>query len=82
MGQHITFYQPRTLKILAEKSNWFYYPLGKGFHLITDKHLSKVNQMFYSSLVLSILQALYIIIKQQKLSKTQLNSTLMKKKVK
>lgn len=80
-GQHITFYQPRTLRILAEKNNCFYFPLGRGFHLITDKHLSKINHMIFSSRVLSILQALYFIIKQRKLSKTQLDSAAMKKKI-
>lgn len=81
-GQHITIYQPRTLKILAEKNNCFYFPLGKGFHLITDKYLSKMNQVIFSNRVLSGLQALYFIIKKQKLSKTQLDSAAMKEKIK
>ena len=81
-GQHITFYQPKTLKILAEKNGCFYYPLGKGFHLITDQHLSKINQVIFSNRVLNTLQALYLIIKQRKLSKTQLDSNAMKEKIK
>ena len=81
-GQHITFYQPKSLKILAEKNACFYYPLGKGFHLITDKHLSKINQVIFSNRVLSVLQALYLIIKQRKHSKTQLDSNAMKEKIK
>ncbi len=80
-GQHITFYQPRTLSLLAEKNNCFYFPLGSGFHLFTDQRISKLQQTIFSSRVLSTLQALYLIVKQHKLSKTQLDSDTMKKRI-
>lgn len=47
-GQHITFYQPRTLALLAEKLGCHYYMLDDEYHMLTDKRLS-----YLSSLVLT-----------------------------
>ena len=38
-GQHISFYQIKTLKIIAEKLGLNFYS-ANGFHIITDKHLN------------------------------------------
>ena len=80
-GQHITFYQPRTLKLLAEKNNCLYYDLGKGFHLITDQILSMFEHKIFSSRTLSSLRALYLMAKRREQSKTQKDSDLMKEKI-
>ncbi|MBD2178845.1 class I SAM-dependent methyltransferase [Pseudanabaena sp. FACHB-1998] len=39
-GQHITFYQPRTLQLLADSLQLSYYMINPSMHLITDLKLS------------------------------------------
>lgn len=70
-GQHITFYQSRTLKLLAEKNDCFYLSLGNGFHLITNEKVSKMNKIIFSNRVLSAAKAMFLIFKMKTLSKTQ-----------
>lgn len=43
-GQHITFYQPRTLALLAERLGCKYLMLKPGLHLITDRRLSGLQR--------------------------------------
>lgn len=38
-GQHISFYQPRTLQMLANRLGVRYLRLRSGLHLFTDRHL-------------------------------------------
>lgn len=45
-GQHITFYQRRTLEYIAEKLSLFLYSNG-GIHMLTDK---KINPRFFDVL--------------------------------
>lgn len=48
-GQHITFYQKRTLELLAKKLNCSYYKLNSDFHLITDKKINWFNRLLFSN---------------------------------
>lgn len=38
-GQHISFYQPRTLRHLAEMAGCRYYRVNESIHIITDRNL-------------------------------------------
>ena len=40
-GQHITFFQPRTLSMLAKRLNCNYYMLSPTHHIITERELSR-----------------------------------------
>ncbi|NJK59711.1 MAG: class I SAM-dependent methyltransferase [Oscillatoriales cyanobacterium SM2_1_8] len=42
-GQHITFYQPRTLSMIAEKLGCYYLSLSPELHLYTEKPLSFIQ---------------------------------------
>lgn len=77
-GQHITFYQKKTLSILARKNHCEYYSLGNGFHLFTDRKITKFQQWLLSKRRLNILYAFYLIFKHRKFSKTLLDSYEMK----
>ncbi len=52
-GQHISFYQPRTLQQLAERVGARYFPLRSGLHLITDRALPDAFTRVEQSGVLS-----------------------------
>lgn len=39
-GQHISFYQPKTLSTIAKSVGCTYYRITKNFHIITDKKFS------------------------------------------
>lgn len=55
-GQHITFYQPRTLQLLARQAGASYYWLYEDFHLITD---APVDDSFIRWLRLPRVRKLY-----------------------
>jgi hypothetical protein len=44
-GQHISFYNDRTLTVLAEKVGGHYFSLNRDFHVITEKPLTKYQQL-------------------------------------
>lgn len=43
-GQHITFYQPKTLELLAKKFACSYYMLNPSLHIITDRTLTRFDR--------------------------------------
>lgn len=50
-GQHISFYQSRTLSMLAERLGCKYFQLGENFHIITDiKFNSLVNIILFNKI--------------------------------
>ena len=59
-GQHITFYQPRTLAILAELLSCNYYMINSGLHIITDINLSKSTRTLLFNRYFSKAYALYV----------------------
>jgi len=48
-GQHITFYQPRTLSLLAKLLNLYYYEITSSIHIITDIKLSAIQKIILSN---------------------------------
>jgi hypothetical protein len=69
-GQHITFYQPRTLKILADSFGLHYYMISSNLHIITDIKLSKILIFIMSKYRLLKLCSLYVEYKRKNMSKT------------
>jgi hypothetical protein len=59
-GQHITFYQPRTLEILARKLGCFYSRLGSDLHMISNTPLSDLDRALLAGSRLSIAYARYV----------------------
>lgn len=69
-GQHITFYQPRTLSLLATLLKCNYYMINPSYHIITDKHLSRVTCLTIFNKYLRFLYTLYVHRKRRGLSRT------------
>ena len=68
-GQHITFYQPRTLSLLAEHFACEYYRISPNLHIITDLEIPKVRRHLLLNRPLRRLYASYVRYKRRGLSK-------------
>ncbi|MFN4906986.1 MAG: class I SAM-dependent methyltransferase [Planctomycetota bacterium] len=69
-GQHISFYQARTLAMLADRLGCGYFMLNPGLHLITDRKISKATRVILSSNKLRKLYSYYARLKPRAKSKT------------
>lgn len=80
-GQHITFYQPRTLALLAERLGSKYYMIDGAMHLITDQTLSRFARriLFQNRFCskLRTLYSLYIHYKRRKLRQAWQNRPIL-----
>lgn len=79
-GQHITFYQPRTLAMLAEKLGCRHYMLSPELHIFTDREISSAQFALLSQRYLRKLCSLYVGRKRRGLSKTWDDHRLMKER--
>jgi hypothetical protein len=68
-GQHITFYQPRTLDLLAEKLGGRHHTLVDDLHVITDMEITGTNRLLLSNERLFKMLSLYTRRKRKGLSK-------------
>jgi hypothetical protein len=68
-GQHITFYQPRTLSRLADGVGSRYYMIQPGLHLITDLEISRIARIVFSNKFIRRLYFHYVQRKRRGLSK-------------
>jgi hypothetical protein len=59
-GQHITFYQVRTLVLLAEKLGCRYYKINSNYHIISDRNLSVFERISLSNKFIRGLRAFFI----------------------
>ena len=64
-GQHITFYQPRTLALMAERLGCNYYMLDSEFHVFTDKKLSFLSSLVITNKYFRKLYSVYLRIKRK-----------------
>ena len=64
-GQHITFYQPRTLSYIAERLGCTYYKLDSEFHIFTDQKLSFLSRSVISNEYFRKLYSIYFRIKRK-----------------
>ncbi len=69
-GQHITFYQPRTLSLLAERLDCNYYMIYPNFHIITGLRLSNIRRLILLNKYYRKLYAMFVGYKRSKFSKT------------
>ena len=77
-GQHITFYQPRTLSILAVKLDCKYYKLNSGLHMITNHELSPLSRLVFSNKYFNKLYSSFVQRRRSGLSKTWSDHLKMK----
>lgn len=70
-GQHITFYQPKTLSLLADKLECQYQMINSGLHIITDIQIPKISRFILSNRRICKLYSLYLQRQRTKLSKLQ-----------
>jgi hypothetical protein len=69
-GQHITFYQPRTLDKLANSLGLNYYMLSQGLHIITDRKLSSIEKLIIFNSRVNSIYTKFIRRKRRGFSKT------------
>ena len=70
VGQHITFYQPRTLSLLAERLECKYYRINSDLHIITDIEIPRISRLLLFNKYLRKLYSIVIRRKRKGLSKT------------
>ncbi len=75
-GQHITFYQQKTLKLLADKFNCKYYRLNHDFHLITDKKINSIDKVIFTNQKLLLL--ISMLVRLLRIKKSKINSDYLK----
>ena len=81
-GQHITFYQPRTLSLLAEYLNCKYYMVNPNLHLFTDIGLSKSKRIILFNKSIRKLYSYHVRRKRKGFSKTWTDYLKMKEYLK
>jgi len=69
-GQHITFYQPRTLTLLAVSLGLYYYMISSSMHIMTDIKLSGISKLILSNYRVQSYYNRYLRRKRKGMSKT------------
>ena len=69
-GQHITFYQPRTLALLAARLGCNYYRVNPGVHVITDIKIPSIGRLILRNRYLRKAYTLAVRHRRRKLSRT------------
>ncbi|MFH2107286.1 MAG: class I SAM-dependent methyltransferase [Chrysiogenia bacterium] len=77
-GQHISFYQPRTIVFLASTLGCRYYRLGPELHLMTDMRLPGFLRMVLTHRFVRKLFALSLHWKRKRISRTWSDHLLLK----
>lgn len=80
-GQHVSFYQARTLAFLANNLGCRYLQISKDFHLMTDQSLSHWDRACLTNRHLYKFLGRHIRRKRKKLSFTQQDHVHLKKKL-
>lgn len=81
-GQHITFYQPRTLLLIASLLGCKYYMINPSLHIITDKSIGGIRRKLIFNEGFRNFFGMYIRRKRRGLSKTWADHMKMKAKLK
>jgi hypothetical protein len=77
-GQHISFYQPRTIAFLADTLGCRYYRLGPELHLITDERMQGFSRMVLTRRLVRKLFTLSLHWKRKRMSRTWSDHLLLK----
>jgi hypothetical protein len=80
-GQHITFYQPRTLDLLAERLGCRCFALVEDLHVITDRKISGLDRLLLSDRRLFKALSLCTHRKRKNLSKIEEDHLLVKREL-
>jgi len=81
-GTHITFYQERTLSLLADRLNCNYYMLSPELHIITKTNINRINRFILTRNKLRRLLSIYVNLKRKRMSKTWNDHLKMKEYIK
>jgi hypothetical protein len=81
-GQHITFYQSRTLSLLANCLGCRYYNIIPGLHIITDIYIHGFCRLMLSNKYLFRIYSIYVSLRRKGLSKTWDDHLLAKERLK
>jgi len=76
-GQHITFYQSRTLSLIADKLSCKYHMLNSDLHIITDKNINWISKIILNNKLRRLL-SIYVRYKRRGSSKTWADHLQMK----
>ncbi len=77
-GQHISFYQPRTIAFLAATLGCRYYRLGPEWHLITDRRLPGIARLLLTWRLPRKLFSLSLHWRRRRMSRTWSDHLLLK----
>lgn len=77
-GQHISFYQPRTLSLLAERLGCKYFKLDENFHIISDIQLNPLAKLVLFNRLFRRIFAAFIRRRRKGYSKTWSDHLKMK----
>jgi hypothetical protein len=80
-GQHITFYQPRTLSLLAKRLERNYYMLTPALHIITCIDIPSISRLILFNKYFRKLYSIYVGCKRIRLSKTWDDHLKMKERL-
>jgi 2-polyprenyl-3-methyl-5-hydroxy-6-metoxy-1,4-benzoquinol methylase len=69
-GQHVNFYQPRTLRMLADNLGLYYYLVNPSLHIITDIKLSFINELIIFNARAKSIYTKFVRRKRRGMSKT------------
>tara|TARA_R110001592_G_scaffold155601_2_gene385546 strand:+ start:1735 stop:2532 length:798 start_codon:yes stop_codon:yes gene_type:complete len=81
-GQHISFFQPKTLKLMGEKLGVYYYNLSPELHFYSKDKLTPLSLALIKNKRLRKFYAAHVRKKRKKLGKTWDDHLLMKQKLK
>ncbi len=77
-GQHISFYQTRTLETLANRLGCQYVKITDGLHLFTDRTITKIDRLLLTNRFVRKLYSYYVRFKRKGISKTSEDYLKMK----
>jgi hypothetical protein len=77
-GQHITFFQPRTLSLLADRLKCSYHKISPSYHIITDRKISKIDSSLIANKYFRKIYGKYVQLTGKKKSKMLEDSTRVK----
>jgi hypothetical protein len=69
-GQHVSFYQPHTLDLLAKELSCRYFQIDSTLHLITDLELSYLDRLLINNRLVYKVYRKYTRVKRKNISKT------------
>jgi hypothetical protein len=80
-GQHLTFYQPRTLSLLAKRLGCKYYMINGNVHIISDIEISGIRSQILCNKYFRRVYSVYVRFKRKGLTRTWDDFLLVKGRI-